>query len=375
MIGSSVRLGSIWGVPIVLSGSWFLVAALITVTFAPSVESRVPGIGIGAYPVAFIFAVLLYASVFVHELGHVVVARLFGLPVGSITLSVFGGMSEIQQEPQTPWREFAVSAIGPIVSLLLGALGVVTLRTMALTGVVSVLVLQVTIANLFVGAFNLLPGLPLDGGRILRAAVWGIGRQRRRATVVAAWAGRVVAGLAVALPFITAALRGGEPDVVSVVWAAFIGALLWNAAGASLAALRREEVLPMITVDRFVRPCVVVPPRTPLAQALELLSRESAGGIVVSNARGEPVGVVSEAAVAAVPLQRRPWVDTESVMRTLTEQGRLVETLSGEELLQALQWGSDVEYLVLTTTGDIRGVISGRDIAAALSHKTGSLAR
>ena len=156
MIGSSVRLGSIWGVPIVLSGSWFLVAALITVTFAPSVESRVPGIGIGAYPVAFIFAVLLYASVFVHELGHVVVARLFGLPVGSITLSVFGGMSEIQQEPQTPWREFAVSAIGPIVSLLLGALGVVTLRTMDLTGVVGVLILQVTIANLFVGAFNLL---------------------------------------------------------------------------------------------------------------------------------------------------------------------------------------------------------------------------
>jgi CBS domain-containing protein len=163
--------------------------------------------------------------------------------------------------------------------------------------------------------------------------------------------------------------------VVSVVWAAFIGAILWNAAGASLAAVRRDEILPLITVERFVRPCVEVPPQTPLAQALELLSRRNAGGIVVSNARGEAVGVVSEAAVAAVPLERRPWVHTESVMRTLTQQVQILDTLAGESLLQALQLGFDAEYLVRQPDGQIRGVISARDIAAALSQKPGRATR
>ena len=155
----------------------------------------------------------------VHELSHSVVARGYGLPVRRILLYPLGGISEIDREAPTPGREFAIAAAGPALSLLLGALGW-GLSQVVTTGVTGALIRQLMFANIIVGIFNLLPGLPLDGGRMLRAVIWAITKKPNTATIAAAWIGRILALGLLAIPFFTGGLSGG--DMVSTVWVVVI---------------------------------------------------------------------------------------------------------------------------------------------------------
>jgi Zn-dependent protease len=176
-----------FGIPVYVSPYWFVIAGVFIVIYANDLSSSLHG-GI-RYLVAAAFVILLYLSVLVHELSHSVVARGYGLPVRRILLYPLGGISEIEQEPQTPGREFVVSAAGPVLSLLLGAAGW-GLAQVFTAGISGSLVRQLMVANIIVGIFNLLPGLPLDGGRMLRAVVWKITKRPATATIAAAWVGR-----------------------------------------------------------------------------------------------------------------------------------------------------------------------------------------
>src|SRR5215831_12791733 len=182
--GPGVRIARPFGIPVFISPYWFLIAGLFVFLYARGLVQSVPGSL--RYPVAAAFVVLLYASVLVHELSHSLVARAFGLPVRRILLYPLGGFSEIEREPPSPGREFLVSAAGPGISLALAGVGYALTRVINGDGVISVLLYQLFIANLLVGIFNLLPGLPLDGGRMLRAGVWKLTGRPGQATVAAA---------------------------------------------------------------------------------------------------------------------------------------------------------------------------------------------
>ncbi len=189
-----------------ISPYWFLIAGLFVFLYGNS--AALAGSSGVRYVVAAAFVVLLYVSVLIHELSHSLVARGFGLPVRRILLYPLGGFSEIEQEPPTPGREFLVSAAGPLLSLVLAALGYVVLLVTHLGGLPGLLIQQLVWANLLVGIFNLLPGLPLDGGRMLRAGVWKASGRPVTATIVAAWAGRVLAVAVLVVPVALLA-RGG----------------------------------------------------------------------------------------------------------------------------------------------------------------------
>ena len=167
--GGGLLVGRPFGVPIYVSPTWLIIAVLITVSFGPFVQSRIPSLGSLAYVVSFAFAVLLYVSVLVHELAHSVVALRFGLPVRRISLYLLGGVSEIEKEAPSPGREFLIAVAGPVLSLVLGGIGFAAAQALEPGTVVHLLVLEVAFANLLVGVFNLLPGLPLDGGRLVQA--------------------------------------------------------------------------------------------------------------------------------------------------------------------------------------------------------------
>ncbi len=187
-----------FGIPVIISPYWFLIAGLFVLFYASNLDSTIRPSAV-RYLVAAAFVILLYASVLVHELSHCVVARAFRLPVRRILLYPLGGYSEIEQEPPTPGQEFLVSAAGPAVSLGLAAVGYGIL-TFIPGGLPRVLIGQLVLANLLVGIFNLLPGLPLDGGRILRAGLWRVTRRPGTATIWAAWSGRVLAVALVLVP-------------------------------------------------------------------------------------------------------------------------------------------------------------------------------
>ena len=345
-----------------VSPYWFIIAGVIIVIYANDLSSALSGNV--RYVVAAAFVVLLYLSVLVHELSHSVVARGFGLPVRRILLYPLGGISEIEREAPTPAREFAVAAAGPALSLLLGVLcwGISQFVTQGVSGA---LVRQLMFANFIVGVFNLLPGLPLDGGRMLRAVLWGITKKPGRATIAAAWVGRVLAIGLLAIPFFSGSLTGG--NLLSMIWVLVIAAFIWTGASQSIKATKFRERLPALLARRLARKAVSVPASTPLAEAIRQAEEAGARAIVVVDHDNKPIAIVDEAAVTATPPQRRPWVDTGSMARSLDPGLILNADLQGMALLDAIRRAPASEYLLVDTTGQVVGVLAARDLDQVLA--------
>ena len=358
-----LSLGRVAGVPVHVSPTWFLVAAVITIGFAPLVRRQLPDLGAGTYAVTFAFAVLLYASVLLHEVSHALVARGFGLPVRGITLHFLGGYTEIERASPTPARDLVISAAGPAVSLAVGGLALLAAAPVD-EPISEFLLLELAVANLIVGVFNLLPALPLDGGHMLRSVVWRVTGDEHRGTVVAARAGQVLAGLVLVLPFV---LARGSPTIVWMVWSALVALLLWNGATQALAVGRVRSRLPRLDLQTLTRRAAPVAPDVPLAEALRRASASGVRALVVVDGAGRPTGLVSEASVNATPEDRRPWVPVGQVARSL-EAGLVVPVdVGGEDLITRMRAHPASEYLVVDHDGAIYGVLSTADVDAALA--------
>jgi Zn-dependent protease/CBS domain-containing protein len=346
-----------FGIPVYVSPYWFIIAGVFIVIYANDLSATLSGSM--RYVVAAAFVILLYVSVLVHELSHSVVARGFGLPVRRILLYPLGGVSEIEREAPTPGREFAVAGAGPALSLVLGAVGW-GLAQLVPYGVAGALIRQLMVANIIVGVFNLLPGLPLDGGRMLRAVIWKITKKPTTATIAAAWVGRALAIALLAIPFFSGGLAGG--DIVSTVWVVVIAGFMWMGASQSIKATRFRERLPALQARRLARKAISVPASTPLAEAIRQADEAGARAIVVVDHEGKPIAIVNEAAVMATPPQRRPWVDTGSMARTIDPSLVLSADLQGMALLDALRRAPASEYLLADPTGQVVGVLAARDL-------------
>ena len=357
-----LQIGRVVGVPIYLTPSWFLFAAFIVVTSAPPLVDRVGAVS--AYVAAASFAVLLLLSVLLHEVGHCLVARAFDLPVRSITVTLLAGLTEITEPPQTPAREYAVAVSGPMVSLLLAGIGVASVPLF--DGLPRLICEGVAVTNGIVAAFNLLPGLPLDGGRVLKSIVWQVGGDAERATRASAWAGRVVALVVVPIVVlgVLPAYGYGSRGLTGVLVTALFGAYIYAAATASL---RRSQIvarLPRVTVALLARPALAVPSSMPLAEAVRQAQELGARALVVVDSAGRLEAVVSEAYVTAVPLERRPWVTVGDGARRV-EPGLLLDpALTGEELLAAMRRFPAPEYVV---PGEPPRVLVSTDVAAAVA--------
>ncbi|WP_328772776.1 site-2 protease family protein [Streptomyces sp. NBC_00286] len=372
--GGGLLMGRPFGVPVYVAPSWFLVAALITWVFGGQLERVLPELGGARYLVSLFFAVAFYASVLVHELAHTVAALRFKLPVRRIQLQFFGGVSEIEKESETPGREFILAFVGPLLSLVLAGLFYLALWTVEPGTVPGVLLAGLMISNLIVAAFNLLPGLPLDGGRMLRAVVWKITGKPMTGTIAAAWVGRALAlSVLIGLPLLTqsgalggeAQDIGGMDTVMDALLAAILAAIIWTGAGNSLRMARLREHLPELRARALTRRAVPVQTDTPLSEALRRANDAGARALVVVDAHGEPLSIVREAAIVGVPEHRRPWVAVSGLAQELTDGMRVSAELAGEELLDVLRATPATEYLVVEESGEIYGVLSAADVERA----------
>jgi Zn-dependent protease len=372
--GGGILMGRPFGVPVYVAPSWFVVAALITWVFGGQLDRILPGLGGARYLVALFFAIAFYASVLVHELAHTVAALRYKLPVRRIQLQFFGGVSEIEKESETPGREFVLAFVGPLLSLVLGGIFYIPLQFVEAGTVPGVLLAGLMISNLIVAAFNLLPGLPLDGGRMLRAIIWKITGKPMSGTIAAAWVGR---GLAVAvligLPLLThTGALGNATDEISgmetvtdALLAAILAGIIWTGAGNSLRMARLREHLPELRARTLTRRAVPVESATPLSEALRRANDAGARALVVVDGQGNPKGVVREAAIVGVPEHRRPWVAVSGLAQDLTDGMRVPAELAGEALLDRLKATPATEYLVIEDTGEIYGVLSTADVERA----------
>jgi Zn-dependent protease len=359
-------VAKVLGIPVVVSPYWFVVAAFLVYLYGSSLGPEV-GTPRTRYLVAVAFVVLLYLSVLVHEISHCAVARAFHLAVRRVLLYPLGGFSEIEEEPPTPLQEFLVSAAGPALSLVLA--GIAGLLTHVVPdGVPNLLIDQLFRANLLVGLFNLLPGLPLDGGRIFRAGVWKVTGRAATATIAAAWAGRVLAVAILLVPF---ALSGGRLSGLAYgptwLWLLFIAAFMWMQSGQAIRAAKVRERLPGLQARTLARRAIPVPATLPVAEAMRRADAAQARALVVVDHEAAPIAIVNEDAVVATPEQRRPWVEVGSLARTIEPGLVLSADLSGLALLDAVRRTPATEYLLIEPSGQVYGVLVATDLDHAFA--------
>ncbi len=355
-----LRIGSVVGVPILLTPIWFVLPAYLVVA-SPSLV----GGSEDDYILSVTLSLSLLLSVILHEIGHCVVARAFGLPVRSITISLLAGYTEITEPPETPAREYAVAIAGPMVSLLLtGVCFAVengfephTLPRLAFEGA--------AVVNGVLAALNLLPGLPLDGGRVLRSIVWHLRNDENLATRFAARAGMVVAFVVVPVVLVglLPAAGVGDHGPITIVMSSLVGAYIYLGALSSLRRGKLGATLPTISVAALARPALAVPATLPLSEAVRMAHEKAIRALVVVDSSGRLEGIVSESWVRQVPVDRRPWVAVADGSRRIEQGLVLAPDLSGQALLDAMQATPAGEYVV---DGPSPRVLTSADVAAAM---------
>jgi Zn-dependent protease len=363
-----LRVGRFFGVPIYFAPSWLLIAGLLTVYYAPIISDALPEVSTSsAYLLALAFAIVFALCVLAHELGHTAVSLALGNPVRRVVIFLLGGVSEIERDPERARDEFLVALAGPLVSLALagaGALGYQYLRHDTMPGVLVALLFW---SNLVVAIFNLLPGLPLDGGRLMRSAVWSVSRNRLTGTRVGAWSGRVVAVLVAVSGLIAdSSTLGFAAGLFGVALAVY----LWFGATQSLRMAETLDRAAHLHLQALLRPGLLVPADVSVAEALRRAWSGNARGLVVVDSADRPQAIVDEARIGSIPPERRPWTQLSTVARPLEPGLVLPVRLGGDDLLAAIRATPAREYLVMNDDGSLAGILATTDLAAALKGAT-----
>jgi Zn-dependent protease len=360
------RIGSIAGIDVTVSRSWFVIVTVITVLVAPMMQQVEPDLGALAYVAGAAFALLLYFSTLLHEIAHALAALGFGMRVHSINLNFFGGATAVEDHGNTPYREFIVAVVGPLTSLAVAGLGWVTYRNIG-PGVVGFVIGALAVSNLAIGLLNLVPGLPLDGGRVLLAGVWGVSGNRQLATTVAGWGGRVAAVAALMYPFLMQRW-GWQVDLSDFFFAAMVAGFLWVGASQAIQVAHVRSRVPKLTASALARPAIGVPGELSVAEGVRRARVANVRALIVIDGQGTATGLVSEQSVWAIPEGRQAWVTCAQVARTV-EPGLIVPSdEAGETLIERLQSTPATEYLVLTPERGVLGVLVSSDVSKALRH-------
>ena len=379
---SGLKLGKLFGINIDIDWSWLFIFLLVAWNLSVVFGSAHPDWGTGlAWGLGVLASLLFFASVLAHELAHSLVAIARGIPVRSITLFLFGGVSNIERNPESPISEFLITVVGPLTSLVLGAillvLGGLSVGTtgtaltdptnvIAQLGAFTTVLLWLGSINIILGVFNLLPAFPMDGGRVLRSILWGATDNLRQATRWSSYIGRfiawlfIIAGVAmvfgVEIPFFGTGLIAG-------IWLAFIGWFLNSAAVQSYQQVVIQDVLDDVTVERMM---YRNPPTTMANITIELLvdnyvMREDDQAFPVMDPAGNFVGIVTLDDIRRGPHSQ--WAHT-LVRDIMTPVSELVVTTPDEDADEAFSKLSsrDVRQLPVMEGDRLVGLLRRRDV-------------
>lgn len=364
---ANVKLGRIWGIPIGLHSSWFLIFGLLVWSLATGYFPReFPQLSSLTHTVlGLVTSFLFFGSVLGHELGHAYIALKSKIPVKGITLFIFGGVAQIEREPHSPGVELAVAIAGPVVSGLLAAMfGAIWLldKQMVLLAAPSIYLMRI---NFLLAVFNMIPGFPLDGGRVLRAIVWWLTRSYKRANQVASFTGQLVAFGFIGFGLFTI-FRG---QFFNGLWLAFIGWFLQNAAASTYAQSGLRQTLHGVTVGQVMTSdCPRVPGLISINQLVEdkVLTRGQRCFFVTQDEA--LMGILTLRDIANIPQSKWRFVTTAQAMVPLR---RLVSVSPHTELLTALRTmdSADVAQIPVIDGDELVGVLSREHVVHYLRTK------
>jgi len=359
---SSFRLFKIAGIGIGIPYSWLLIFPFFTYTLAqlyfPSVF---PGWSIATYWIAgAISALAIFVSVLLHELAHSLVARANGIPVHSITLFILGGVSNLEEEPQKPWSEFAMAIVGPVTSLVLGfilwgigrGLGVSSTSNAALA-----VIYYLGVINIYLGIFNLLPGFPLDGGRVLRSIIWGSTGNLIRATNIAGFVGQLFGWVLIGIGVYFVVIG----NIFNGLWFAFIGWFLMSAADASRKDVRLKERLSGVKVRQLMNMNVpTIAPETSVQDMVAGIFRRQQDRAVPVCQGGQLAGIATITDVKKVPQEK--WAATP--VGEIMTRGNLYTVSPDDNLQMAMELIAkhDINQVLIKDGGKCAGLLTRADI-------------
>jgi Zn-dependent protease len=365
------RIATIGGVPVYIGKSWPFIALFVVAIFGPSIASNHPDLGLGAYAVAAGYAVLLLVSVFAHEASHAVVATRLGYRVNRVVADLWGGHTAYETSAARPGASALVAIAGPAANALLAAVGWLAMPAFP-DGISSTLVYAFVWTNAFVAGFNLLPGLPLDGGFLVDSLVWRITGSRESGLIAAGWCGRVVTVLVV-LYFVGVPLMNGQsPDLFGIMWGLFIGSFLWMGATNAIRTGRGSRLLAGIRIDSVWRRAAALPAHASAAQALALRTSGQGGtAVVVEDDGGRAIGLLDDEALKAIPEQSLGNVAVTSVMHQQPE-GWVVEATPDQSIAAVVLVMQHIGIRAVPVRwpdGAIAGIVLAGDLESALSRR------
>lgn len=361
MFGTTFRIARLAGIDIDIHFSWLLIVALLSWTLADGVfPDRYQGWSTAAYwAVGVVAAVLLFVTVLIHELAHALVAIRSGVPVPRITLFIFGGVSHLAQQPETARAEFAIAAVGPATSLVIAAIaGALAITAGTGNEKVEGIFGYLAVVNLLIGIFNLLPGFPLDGGRVLRSIVWGRTRSFRRATSAAAGVGEAFAYGLMAIAFVFI-LNG---FLWNGIWFGFIGWFLLSAARGESAQLQLDTILrPLRARNVMHDDFTSILPGIPVQEVVDqYIVGKGERAVMVANG-GAVLGILTVTDVQRVP--RADWATTPA-QRIMTPREKVLTVTTDTPALDVLHLIGErgLNQVPVLEAGRMVGLITRREL-------------
>ncbi|MEO1430159.1 MAG: site-2 protease family protein [Cyanobacteria bacterium J06633_8] len=359
------RVGSLFGIPLYLDPLWFLILGLATLNFGVSYQELGSA---QAWSVGAIMALLLFGSVILHELGHSLVAQKQGIKVNSITLFLFGGIAAIEEESKTPGEAFQVAIAGPLVSILLFFLLRVVSEVIPHTIALHMMLRDLARINLVLALFNLIPGLPLDGGQVLKSALWKVTGNRYKAVRLAARAGQILGYAAIALGLVVDYLTG---ELVTGLWIALLGWFgIRNATTYLRVSILQETLLAIVARDAMVREFRVVDADKSLRSfADEYLLASNKSQVYFADRDGRYQGMVCVDDLRVIERSLWETQTVQSIVSPLNEIPTVEESTNLVEVITKLETENLQRITVLSPAGAVAGLIDRGDILRSLAQK------
>ncbi|QDZ40039.1 site-2 protease family protein [Euhalothece natronophila Z-M001] len=366
-MNNNIRVGNLFGIPFYINPSWFLVLVLVTWVYGSQLQNFPQLVGVAPWLLGLVAALLLFSSVLAHELGHSFVALKQGIKVNSITLFIFGGIASLEEDSKTPWGALLVAIAGPAVSVLLFVLFTTINFSVSLSEPLSAVIGLLATVNLILALFNMIPGLPLDGGNVLKAIVWKITGNQYRGIFIASIVGQFIGWIAIVLGLFSVF---GITQFGSI-WTAFIGFFLLQNAGRSAQSATLQDKLSRFTAEEAVSEnSPVIKADLNLREFVNeyIIGKGEWSKFLVTDEEGKLIGELKVDDLKIIPTSE--W--TEKTVRELTTPQEVTSVKPKQSLLEVVmmfEQNKQNEVAVIGDNGVVFGLIEKSGIAKFLDKK------
>ena len=367
-MNGNIRIGNLFGIPFFINPSWFFVLGLVTWSYGSNLTQFPELTGILPWFLGLVAALLLFSSVLAHELGHSFVAISQGIPVKSITLFIFGGLATLEKESETPLQAFLVAIAGPLVSVLLFGLFSFIAATAPLSLPIRGIVLLVANINLVLALFNMIPGLPLDGGNVLKAIVWKITGNPNKGIVFAGRVGQVIGWTAISLSLLSIVSSGR----LDSIWTLFIGAfLLRNAGFAAQSATVQDKLSQYTAKDAIIADSPIVNSDLSIREFVNnyVIGKERWKKFLIVDEERQLLGEIAIADLKQVPTSQWNDIYLNEIVKPVDKANIILDSTSLLDVAKEFETNNPRELLVVGESGEVFGLLEKASIINLMAQE------